>query len=432
MATDEKAHDSYRALDLRTALLAAAVLILGGWALRALAPVLMPLVAAILIALAVMPVRDWVQDRLPDRLRPLGIAAAMSLILLILCLFFGGIWIVAQQVVNKVPAPSSEFEVSKILQGGAREGRGQFLPETSAGEDKSSKADASAQQSRTGGAEGSSQSDTPGAGAGAAAGQTQGHTGQDSNTGSDRSLLSSGSVGEVLSTLGDQTLGAVGNIATTILNSILGLVAGLVLIFFFTLLLLIESPDWKRKTKAITWSRAEWRLTESASVIARKVRRYLVLRTILGVVTAALYALWLWFFGVGLVLVWALLTFLLNFVPTIGSLIAGLLPVAYVLLTQSWGTALGVAAGLLVIEQVMGNYVDPRFQGKNISLSPLVILVALVFWGWLWGIAGVLLAVPVTVSLVVLFAHIPVLKSWALLLSNRTDMEGLDQTTRPS
>src|SRR5690606_31090823 len=139
---------------------------------------------------------------------------------------------------------------------------------------------------------------------------------------------------------GERSLRLAGGLAEAILSSFLSLVAGVALILFLTLLLLIESGEWRGKIRTIMQPRNEWRLTESADVIAGKVRDYLGMRAVVGAATALLYALWLWLFGVDLVLVWALLTFLLNFVPTIGSLIAGLLPVAYAMITQSWGSAL--------------------------------------------------------------------------------------------
>ena len=211
----------------------------------------------------------------------------------------------------------------------------------------------------------------------------------------------------------------------------MAIVSALVVIFFLTLLILIESGDWRKKIASITHRRNEWRLTESAEVIAQKVRAYLLIRAVLGLITAALYGLWLWFFGVGLILVWAILTFLLNFVPTVGSIIAGLLPTVYAFVTLDFGTAVGVGIGLLLIEQVMGNFVDPKVAGSRVAASPLVVLVALLVWSWIWGVPGALLAVPVTVSLIVLGAHVPVLRPWALLLSDRTDMAGLKDATKP-
>jgi AI-2 transport protein TqsA len=243
--------------------------------------------------------------------------------------------------------------------------------------------------------------------------------------------LLSGSALQTAREIGQRALGAAGGAAAAVLNSALAVLGGLVLVLFLTLLILGESGDWRRKTvSALPWP-DDWRLAESADVIAQKMRAYLLIQAGLGLVSAVLYAVWLGFWGIGLLVVWPLLIFVLNFIPTIGSLIGGTLPVAYALLTRDLQTAIFVGAGILVIENVMGNIVGPRVQGQNVALSPLVVLVALAFWGWAWGIAGALLAVPVTVALVVLGAHVPVLRPWALMLSNRTGWAGLDQATRP-
>ncbi|MDO5370496.1 AI-2E family transporter [Paracoccus sp. (in: a-proteobacteria)] len=383
--------------DIRTVLLALIALVVIGWGLRATSAVLIPLVSSILIALAVMPVRDWVRGKLPDRFGWLGVASAMALLLLVVGLFFGALWLAAQQVIAEFP---SGEEVAQMLPDSGSESDG-------GGEDAGTTLPLS----------------LPGGGAKAGA--------EAAGAGAGAEGLLSGSGGDLASRFGSGIASALGSVATTVVDSALSIGSGLVIIFFFTLLILIESGDWRRKIATITHPRDEWRLTESAEVIAQKVRAYLLIRAILGIITAALYGLWLWFFGAGLILVWVILTFLLNFIPTVGSIIAGLLPVIYVFMTQDFGTAVAVGLGILVIEQVMGNYVDPKVEGKRVSISALVVLVALLVWSWVWGIPGALLAVPVTVALLVLGAHVPVLRPWALLLSDRTDMDGLKDATRP-
>lgn len=392
---------------LRTILLVIIALVLAGWALQAMASVAVPLVASVLIALAVMPVRDWVQRRMSPRFGWLGVVAAMTLLLLVIGLFFGALWLAAQQVIAQVPGGTQQ--ITQVIE--------QAMPQDGAGAQEGAGAPPSGGDAGTslplglpsGVAEPGTSGQAPQAGEG-----TEG-----------------ASASGLASRFGDSLVSVLTRVAKTLLGSAVGIVSALVVIFFLTLLILIESRDWGRKISTITHWRTEWRLTESAEVIAQKVRAYLLIRGVLGLATAALYGLWLWFFGAGLIFVWALLTFLLNFIPTVGSIIAGLLPVIYVVATQDLGTAVAVGAGLLVIEQVMGNFVDPKVSGNRISVSPLVVLVGLLFWSWIWGIPGALLAAPVTVALVVLGAHVPILRPWALLLSDRTDMEGLTEATRP-
>ncbi len=134
---------------------------------------------------------------------------------------------------------------------------------------------------------------------------------------------------------------------------------------------------------------------------------------------------WLSLFGIDFILVWGLLALLLNFIPTVGSLIAVISPVLFAFVQKDPGTAMLVAGGLLLIEQIMGNFVDPRLLGKKISVSPLMILVALLVWSWIWGVPGALIAVPMTILVVVTFAQIPALRPVALLLSNERDLADL-------
>lgn len=213
-----------------------------------------------------------------------------------------------------------------------------------------------------------------------------------------------------------------------ILQNITSTVSGLVLVFFLVLLMLVEAPTWNAKLAVISGSGERWE--KAAKAIGQRFRQYFVTRAMLGAITGLLYAGWLALFGVDLLIVWGLLAFLLNFLPTIGSLIAGILPVIYVFVTRDPGTAMIIAAGLMVIEQIMGNYVDPRLMGNRLALSSLVVLIALLFWSWIWGIVGALLAAPMTVLLVIVFAHLPALRPVALLLSNDRDFHDLDESTR--
>ncbi len=392
---------------IRTILLVIIALVLSGWALHAMSSVFVPLVASVMIALAVMPVRDWVQRRVSRKFRWMGVVAAMALLLLVVGLFFGALWLAAQQVIAQIPGGTGQ--ITQVIE--------QAMPQEGAEAQGGTEA-----QPPQGDAGSSLPLGLPsGVAEPSALGQVP-QAGQESG---------GESAGGLASRFGDTLVSVLTRVAKTLLGSAVGIVSALVVIFFLTLLILIESRDWGRKISTITHWRTEWRLTESAEVIAQKVRAYLLIRGVLGLATAALYGLWLWFFGAGLIFVWALLTFLLNFIPTVGSIIAGLLPVIYIVATQDLGTAVAVGAGLLVIEQVMGNFIDPKVSGNRISVSPLVVLVGLLFWSWIWGIPGALLAAPVTVALVVLGAHVPILRPWALLLSDRTDMEGLTEATRP-
>lgn len=216
--------------------------------------------------------------------------------------------------------------------------------------------------------------------------------------------------------------------AATALNMASHTLASVVLILFLVLLMLIEAPSWRAKLASIDPENNKWE--RSASIVGSQFRRYLLARLALGTITAALYMGWLSLFGIDFILVWGLLALLLNFIPTVGSLIAGILPVLFAFAQKDPGTALLVAGGLLVIEQIIGNFVDPKLLGKQLSVSPLIILVALLAWSWIWGVAGALIAVPMTVLLIVTFTQVPT-RPVALLLSNERDLSGLKANLAP-
>jgi predicted PurR-regulated permease PerM len=112
------------------------------------------------------------------------------------------------------------------------------------------------------------------------------------------------------------------------------------------------------------------------------------------------------------------LIFLLNFIPTIGSLLGTAFPVLIAFLRYGFSLRLVlVTAGLMVMGFVMGNVVEPQVMGKSMYLSPIVIVFSLILWAWLWGVVGMFLAVPITSALKIIFASIPALKPLAAAMS---------------
>lgn len=221
--------------------------------------------------------------------------------------------------------------------------------------------------------------------------------------------------------------GTVTSSALTALGITTRTAGGIVLILFLMLLMLTEAGNWHRKITAVAGRGGDQRWLEIGRSVGEKFRAYFTTRFILGLLTAALYVGWLAVFGVEYLLLWGILAVLLNFIPTVGSIIAGTLPVLYVLMTRDLGSAAMVAGGLLVIEQVMGNFVDPKIMGRRLSVSALVVLTSLLFWSLLWGIPGAILAVPLTVLITMVMAHFESLKPAALLLTDCSTLEDLDR-----
>lgn len=138
---------------------------------------------------------------------------------------------------------------------------------------------------------------------------------------------------------------------------------------------------------------------ESLGAIGRftdSVNHYLGLKTLTSLLTGVLVGLSLWLLGIDYAMMWALLTFLLNYVPTIGSILAAAPTVLLALVQIGPVTALIAAGVQVVINVVIGNIVEPRLMGRGLNLSPLVVFLSLVFWGWILGPVGMLLSVPLT------------------------------------
>jgi AI-2 transport protein TqsA len=211
------------------------------------------------------------------------------------------------------------------------------------------------------------------------------------------------------------------------LSSAGGVLAFLALVFFFTLLMLIEASSWRRKTEVALRRSQTTAVLGAIPAVAQKVRRFMLIRTVVGIVSGLLATVWLWLLGVDFAVFWGVLFFLLNYLPNIGSIIAGIPPtvLAFVQLGFGWGLLAG--GGLIVLEQVMGNFLDPRLQGRTLNVSSLVVLLSVIFWGWIWGVPGALIAVPLTVTLILVCANTDALRPVAVLLSEEPDVDEGDQ-----
>ncbi|MCU0275718.1 MAG: AI-2E family transporter [Acidobacteria bacterium] len=146
------------------------------------------------------------------------------------------------------------------------------------------------------------------------------------------------------------------------------------------------------------------------AAIEDRIRHYLFIKTLMSVATAALAALILLIGRVDFIIFSALLIFLLNFIPTFGSLLGTIFPVLITFLRYGFCLRLVlVCASLMVMQFVTGNVVEPMIMGRRMNLSPIIILLSLIFWGWLWGVVGMFLAVPVTSAIKIVLESIPAL-----------------------
>jgi len=171
---------------------------------------------------------------------------------------------------------------------------------------------------------------------------------------------------------------------------------GLTLVFL--LLGLLEARGFAAKLGSLP---AGERLLAAGIEIAHKFRRYMLVRTLVSVVTGLLTWAFGLLVGLELAMTWGLIAFVLNYIPFIGSILAIVPPVLFALVQAGgWSFPLVVFLGMATIQVTMGNYVDPRLEGRALALSPLVVVVSIFFWGLVWGVPGAFIGVPLTIALV--------------------------------
>ena len=160
--------------------------------------------------------------------------------------------------------------------------------------------------------------------------------------------------------------------------------------------------------------------------VEAKIRRYIVIQALLSAVTGIVVGGILGARGVPLAMVFGLFAFLLNFIPSLGSVIATLLPLPVVLMSPEISPTIAVLAIVLpaLVQLIIGNVISPKVMGDSLDLHAVTILLALMIWGTLWGLVGMLLATPITAVLKMLFERMPLTQPLARLMAGNLDPEG--------
>ena len=155
------------------------------------------------------------------------------------------------------------------------------------------------------------------------------------------------------------------------------------------------------------------------------VNRYMAIKTIISLMTGLIIGFFLWGLGVDFFILWALLAFLFNYIPNIGSILAAIPAVILTFLQLGVGSASAVIALFIGVNMIMGNVVEPRFMGRSLGLSTLVVFLSLIFWGWLLGMVGMLLSVPLTMIVKIALESSEEGRWFAILLSSDEDVAQL-------
>ena len=211
------------------------------------------------------------------------------------------------------------------------------------------------------------------------------------------------------------------NLLGGVLKNLAAVLSNFFLIMLTMIFMLFEAASFPVKVRAaVGKSRFDIENMRHAVV---QVQRYLGLKTATSLTTGLLVGFWTAILGLDFAVVWGLLAFLLNYIPSIGSIVAAIPAVLLALIQGGLGYALLVAVGYVVVNVGIGNFVEPWLMGRTLGLSTLVVFLSLVFWGWMWGGVGMLLSVPLTMIIKILFENTDDLQWISVMLDNRRGAE---------
>lgn len=210
-------------------------------------------------------------------------------------------------------------------------------------------------------------------------------------------------------------------ILTSVAVSFTSIARDSLLILIYVMFLLFEQGNFNRKLTALVGdAQQEKRLLLILEQVKADVQKYLGIKFLASALTGTLSYLLLRGLGINFAEIWGLLIFLLNFIPTIGSIVATIFP-SLMALAQSnddFGLFFTVLFGISALQVLIGNILEPRITGKSLNLSPVVILFNLALWGAIWGVPGMFLCVPLLIITTIVMSHFPKTRPIAILLSS--------------
>ncbi len=206
-----------------------------------------------------------------------------------------------------------------------------------------------------------------------------------------------------------------------ILNALRDVLTNTFLIIFTMIFILLEAGTAKTKFQAAFGRSAD--SFEGARDFMQNLGRYLGIKTLVSLMTGLCAGLLTWALHVDFPLLWAMVAFLLNYIPTIGSIIAAVPAVLLALIQFGPGAAGATALGFIFINVIFGNLLEPRLMGYGVGISPLVVFVGLIAWGWIFGPVGMLLSVPLTMTLKMALENDERTRWVAILLGSERDAQ---------
>jgi AI-2 transport protein TqsA len=210
-------------------------------------------------------------------------------------------------------------------------------------------------------------------------------------------------------------------IGTTLLSfsgNFMSFASGFMVVLIFLLFLLMEKPYTRRKLTMAVRDETTRRLSRVLLHITSQIGRYVAVKLFVSALTAIIVYIAFTVIGVDFPFVWGVLTFLFNFIPSIGSIAITFISGTFALVQflPDWNPILAAFLTMATAQFFIGNVIDPKMLGDRLNLSPVVILLSLLLWGWLWGTAGLFLAVPLTVAIKITFENVPGMEAYGILM----------------
>ncbi|MEM9290381.1 MAG: AI-2E family transporter [Acidobacteriota bacterium] len=207
------------------------------------------------------------------------------------------------------------------------------------------------------------------------------------------------------------------DLAAGTLRGVAGVLSNTVLVLLTLTFMLFEAAGFIDKIRRAFGNQVD--IQRLASVL-REVQHYLAIKTLVSLATGLAVWLWMLYLGVDFPMMWGLVAFLFNYIPTLGSIFAAVPATLLAVIQMGVATALATALGYLVINVVVGNFIEPNLMGRRFGLSTLVVFASLVFWGWVWGPIGMLLSVPLTMIFKILMENSDEYRWVAVLLGKNS------------
>lgn len=208
-------------------------------------------------------------------------------------------------------------------------------------------------------------------------------------------------------------------IAAVIGTSLAGIAtsAGMVVVYVF--FMFIEQSTFNKKFAALFPGKTESKkMRYIVDSIDTNMKKYLFMKTFMAAVSAVASYAWLMYLDLPFAGIWAFIVFVTSYIPTIGAIVSSILPIIFAfVVATSFSLPILVATGLIAIQIVFGNIIEPKLTGKTLNLSTLAILINLVFWGMIWGAAGMFFSVPLLVATFIITAQFDSTRPIAILLS---------------